>query len=334
MITSYPFTKAVQTLQLENEIKASAIVTAIQSIVLNGTNDLNVSFKDALSVGDEAILNALVSAHVPIALIDEPMLVQMNVPTTVSGIPKMAAYEPEGSSATIVTFNLVDKCSWYVMSVQVLLETATTSDNLIYSSVHPFWIDMVNGRCYDEDNIMLLSGNKYAVKVYIDDVLQTSGFTINHVEGKVTFSATVSGVVKFSYHYATTSYYKLRPNAGKKMTIKTAEVQFSTDMTMTSPILFEPWFVGHPVYGSMAIPGQAIAYKNMKDFISACNGGQGLIPKIGELVHDVHVFPFDYARPKPIKYSDYVEIRVYIKNHEPMVGEFATGTFYVAIDNE
>ena len=77
MITNYSFTKAVQTLQLENEIKASAIVTAIQSIVLNGVDDLNVSFKDALSFGDEAILNALVSAHVPVALVIVPETVQL-----------------------------------------------------------------------------------------------------------------------------------------------------------------------------------------------------------------------------------------------------------------
>lgn len=78
MITNYPFTKAVQTLQLENEIKASAIVTAIQSIVLNGTSDLVVSFKDALSGGDETILNNLVAAHVPVAIVIAPEVVQVS----------------------------------------------------------------------------------------------------------------------------------------------------------------------------------------------------------------------------------------------------------------
>lgn len=78
MITNYPFTKAVQTLQLENEIKASAIVTAIQSIVLNGVDGLVVSFKDALSGGDETILNNLVSAHVPVAIVIAPEVVQVS----------------------------------------------------------------------------------------------------------------------------------------------------------------------------------------------------------------------------------------------------------------
>jgi len=83
----------------------------------------------------------------------------------------------------------------------------------------------------------------------------------------------------------------------------------------------------------MAIPGQRTTYKNAKDFISACNEGQGLIPKWNELNYDIHVFPFNYARPKPVKFTDYIEIRVYCKNHEPVGGEYATATFYVTIED-
>jgi hypothetical protein len=67
-VTNYPFTKVAQPIQLQAQIAASAIVTALESIVLNGTNDLNVSFKDALSGGDETILNGLVTAHTPVAI--------------------------------------------------------------------------------------------------------------------------------------------------------------------------------------------------------------------------------------------------------------------------
>jgi len=60
-----------------------------------------------------------------------------------------------------------------------------------------------------------------------------------------------------------------------------------------------------------------------------------MIPAFDNLTKDVHVFPFDYARPKPLKYSDNAEIRVYCKDHLPVSeSEFATATFYVAIDDE
>ena len=271
--------------------------------------------------------------------IPQPQMMGLDVPKTSTGIQKVAVYEPEGSSATIVTFNYADKCSWYAASSQVTNEILTTTDSLIYSSLHTHWIDLTHGRCYDEDNIMAYNGtpNKWCVKLYIDDVLQAvndSIWTVNYESGQIVFNATQSGVIKVSYSYATTSEYILRPKFGKKLSIKTSELQFSSNITIPSPIYFEPWFINHPVYGTMPIPGQRIVYKNMKDLISACNGGQGVINKVGELNYDVHVFPFDYARPKPIKYSDCVEIKVYLKDHIPMTGEYATGTFYVAIDDE
>ncbi len=296
-------------------------------------NDLNSNLAE---VYNDAIKIIGLSESI-LFLNDNAQTVKLDVEKTSTGLQKIAVYEPEGDSATIVTFDLTDKCSWYPSSIQIVQETLTTSDNLIYSSVNPFWIDLTHGRCYDEDNIMEGNAFKWAVKLYIDDVLQAVNealWTVDYITGKVIFSNAQTGIIKVSYSYATNSYYSVRPKIGKKLSVKAAEVQFSTNISLPSPIIFEPWFINHPYYGTMAIPGKKIVYKNMKDFVSACNEGQGLIPKLGELNYDVHVFPFDYARPKPIKYSDYVEIRVYIKNHEPLTGEYATGTFYVAIDSE
>lgn len=77
-VTSYSFTKAVQAVQLEDEIDASAIITALDSIVLNGVDDLTISFKAALSSGDEAILNAIVAAHNIVPIPDVPQLVTLS----------------------------------------------------------------------------------------------------------------------------------------------------------------------------------------------------------------------------------------------------------------
>lgn len=75
--TSYAFTKAVASTQLETEIRASVITTALDSIALDGTDVLTIWFKDALSSGDEAILSGLVTSHViaPHTIVPESVII-------------------------------------------------------------------------------------------------------------------------------------------------------------------------------------------------------------------------------------------------------------------
>lgn len=247
---------------------------------------------------------------------------------------KVSAYEPEGDSATIVSHDFTDPCSWYQGSLAATDAALTFIANSTYSFQAPNvnWIDLQNGRLYGEDNI-LAQNPTYAPVVKVAGVTQTSGFTIDYKLGRVTFASMPSGDVTTSYRYADKSWFIIKPKAGKILSIKSAEVQFSSNVVIDNPFYFEAW-VNHPQYGMIAIPGTRITYKSAKDFISACNEGQGLIPKWSNLQNDVHVFPFHYARPKPLKSSEAVEIRVYCKNHTPIVGEFATATFYVNVDTE
>jgi len=251
-------------------------------------------------------------------------------------VDKVSSYEPEGPGATIVSVNFADRCSWYQGAIQVT-DAILSNTGLVYSDPNSGtnWIDLEHGRLYDEDNVMLASANTYKVKVYVANVLITTGYTINYDLGTLTFGIQPIGAVTASFWYADKSWFKVRPKIGKILSIKAAEVQFSKNTTLTNSgaFVFAPWFINHPTEGTKEIPGQQIKYKNFKDFISACNQGQGLIPAIGELP-DVHVFPFNYARPKPIKYSEFIEIRVYCANHIACGGEYATSTFYVTIEDE
>lgn len=258
------------------------------------------------------------------------------------GHTKVSPYEPEGAGATIVTHNYSDKCSWFTGSVQILNETYSLNSESSIQLPHTHIIDLKHGRVYDEDNILIETSNKYSVVVSVDDVVKLEDslypttqrfYSVNYETGLITFNAPVTGSVKVSYHYANKSYYSVRPRQGKILSIKVAEVQCSKTTTIPAPFVFEVWF-NHPQYGMVPVPGTRLAYKNAKDFISACNEGQGLIPKWGELTQDVHVFPFNYARPKAIKYSDNAEIRVYCMNDIPTGGEYATATFYVTIEDE
>lgn len=256
---------------------------------------------------------------------------------TASGMMKVSVYEPEGDAATIVSHNFSDKCSWYQGAIQIISGQLSTTDNLTYADPNgkTHWIDLENARLYDEDNI-LAKYPKYKVKIYVDGTLKTAGtdYNVDYPAGTITFLSSQSGVVTADYHYADKGWYIIKPSLNKKISIRTTEVQFSADTQLSSPFVFEPWFHNHPTYGTMPIPGRRITYKNAKDFISACNEGQGYIRKWGELQQDTIVFPFQYARPKPIRYSEFVEIRVYPKSHAPCTGEYSTATFYITIEDE
>lgn len=158
-VTNYPFTKVAQAIQLENEIQASAIATALDSIVLNGTNDLNVAFKAALSGGDETILNGLVSAHVPVAIPSVAQLVETTAPKTedmrdigvVNRIPLGFTIYPTGRADNItngtygdgvklkftdVTPGTTDKATiqflshWYGIGGRIIWESASLEDEM------------------------------------------------------------------------------------------------------------------------------------------------------------------------------------------------------------
>lgn len=347
------FTKAnVFSDQLVKEIQASAITIALENISHTGTS-LDITFKAQLSEAEIAILNTLVTNHVPVPVTFVP-IVKLDVPKTSTGLQKVSLNEPEGQSATIVTHDFSRPETWYMMSVQVPTEAMVLDEGLTYKfqNDRKNIIDLTHGKIYDEDNIMIQSNNLYALKVYVDGVLKVEDeqyqtyidqplnelyrdYYVDYSTGKVTFRSDPAGAVTASYSYATTSYYRVRPKITKTLGIKAAEVQFSVDTKLRGPFVFEPWFVDHPTYGTMQVPlsfGQQIVYKNAKDFISACNQGQGTIEPWGELTKKISVFPFDYARPKPTKYSEYIEIRVYCKNHLPVDAEYATATFYVTID--
>lgn len=62
-VTKYSYVKAVNILQLEQEIANSSIVHAVDHIDLNGTA-LDVYMKDAISAGDKTILDGLITDHV------------------------------------------------------------------------------------------------------------------------------------------------------------------------------------------------------------------------------------------------------------------------------
>lgn len=275
-----------------------------------------------------------------------PILSKKNTPD--QHALRVATYRPEGSSATKVSHDWTNPTTWYGDSVEKTGETLTTSDDLTFSAIENNWIDLTHGKVYDEYNF----SNKREPVIYVDDVETTTGFSIDYAAGEVTFDSSQAGkTIKADYWYANGSTYLLEPDAGKVLIIEHAELQFTEDIGVTSPINFTIW-VYNPYFNPAAaivdfnpalsiaahnclrFPYQVIKYKNMKDMINAANLGQGYIPAVGDITENVVVFPFNYATVKPFKSSLGAQLRISLDNDEPLTGQWGTATFYILSEAE
>lgn len=250
----------------------------------------------------------------------------------VTGYPQVAVVKPEFSASTKVSHDLTDRTTWYQQSTQVTGETLTDSgDGLTFDGANANWIDLENGKLYDES---VINDGTYDVKIYIDDVLQSSGYTVNHSAGSVTFDSSQSGnTIKADYHYENGSTWTLAPTSGKLLQIEHAEIQFSKNISVDAHIYFEVW-----AYNPYDLPNKVMVrqttYKSVKDLIAAGNLGQGYIPAIDVLTQDVVVFPFNYVSLITLKSSQGAELRVRVKDDTEFGGEWGVGTFYVISRDE
>jgi len=336
---------SVATDALWQEILDSSIIIAPESIV-NDADDLDITMKDAITKAD---LDAVVLAHqgVPIDDTNVAQLVHIDSETP-SGTPLFASKKADGSSFTAVTHDFTDKTTWYKQSIQSVDETLTGSGVGPYSSANPNWIDVINGKVYQQH-----TKQDYAVIVKVDDVVQTIGYTIDHASGEVTFDSSQSGVIKATYHYQSGSTWILEPDSGKEIGLEHSEIQFTKDCTVTTPVAFEVW-----AYNPLFNPGLAIdpddktfipgvssgnplrfmfkyeKYHNIKDIINTANLGQGSIPALSGLTNDILVFPFNYVTEIKLKSSEGAQLRITLYENTAFTGEWATATFYCTSEDE
>lgn len=246
--------------------------------------------------------------------------------TTSQNAIKVSPYIAEGTQHTIVSHNFCDRTTWYTQSAAATDETLTPDGAYtVYSSANPYWIDLTHGKVTEEDTLV----TTYPITVKLNDVEQTSGFTIDYSTGTVTFDSalTDTDVVKASYSYAQGSEVKVIPPSEKIMRIEHTEVQFTQDVTMADGVHFEIW-----VYNPYDLPNKVMyakkTYKNVLDLINGGTRGTGYIPKCDLLNHDVLVFPFKYLTSYDLADSTGAELRIHLTNDTPFVGDFATVTVY------
>lgn len=267
---------------------------------------------------------------------------------TPGGTKLVAIKKADGSSFTKVTHDFTDKTTWYQESVQVTDEVLSGSGVGPYTSANPNWIDVINGKIYQQH-----LHQQYVVEVKVDDVVQSSGYTIDHASGAVTFDSSQSGVIKASYYHQNGSTWTLEPDAGKAIRLEHSEIQFTKDCTVSTPVAFEVW-VYNPLVDLQSpidpddktfIPGVSSGnplrflykyekYHNIKDIINTANLGQGFIPALSGLTNDVLVFPFNYVTEIQLLSSQGAQLRITLDSNTAFSGEWATATFYCGSEDE
>ena len=318
--------------KLKLEISSSSISQGLENIGTEGL-DLNLNFNGELTPTDISLLTAIVNNHDGDAIPEElaPTEVRINNTTLIQDAVPVALYKPEDPSYTSATHDFTNKTTWYTNSVRLEDEVLTTSDDLTYSAVNDFFIDVVNAIINRQD---LHQDKKIFVKV--DDVLVTD-FTIDHRAGTIAFPTAQTGsIVKCTYNYATNSEWIIGPGEGELMIIEHSEVQFAKDVVINTPLRFEVWVgnpyyatVGHPYEGMPKIPYSNIQYNSIRDLINEANLGTGYIPQMGDLPDDILVFPFNYVSVKPFRASLGAELRLRSVGDLELTGSYGTATFYL-----
>jgi len=253
-------------------------------------------------------------------------------------------------AVSIVTVDLTDRTSWYQKSVKVVDEILTDSgDGLTFNSINPWWVNIYGKLTYTYKQIPKRDGTfgahtDWAAIISINNVVQTSGYTVDYITGKVTFTSSQSGnAVKATYWHtngvSNFGEWLLVPPTGMKYIVEHVEVQLTTDVVISSPVRMEIWAGGNlsaygnfPDYLFNAGYGQFRAdYRGMRDIINAANLGQGVVKAACEMTNDVIVLPFDYVQAFTLDSAVGAMFRFTTLNNIAATGELLTATFYLQI---
>jgi hypothetical protein len=277
---------------------------------------------------------------------------------TSDGRQRVAQEKSDVAKKTVVSHDWTDPTTWAEASVRVVDEVASDDGaHTDYSLAHGNVIDTYHGKVSQEDFLLDAGGNSYRVTVKVNDVAKVeqdphpaSGgdFTVNYPTGKVGFLSALQpdDVVKVTYHYATTSVFTLKPDAGKALKIEFAECNFSDDVELLDSVVFQPYgFVdvfapqllqanGGPLPPGTKIPlGNPVVYKAMSDFQNDAVKSYPTYPALGGngwrgSPRPIIVLDWDYVSSTLLRADYGMEIRLRLQHDVPFGGWYATATFY------
>jgi hypothetical protein len=241
------------------------------------------------------------------------------------------------TSKSFVTPDYSNKTTWYYDTTSVVDELSIdTGDQKNYTFAtgrSVINLDKVTER---------ISYLSKAVSVKKNDIVITTGFSIDFINNKVIFTSAnlITDIVKVSYHYANSSKYDLIASAGKKILVDYVESQFSIGTIINDTLRFE-MILNNSSTGNTDVVLGYMEYKSAADFLNKGNHGV-VMGAFGELTKDVNIFPWNYlsgftikpvgdATTNPNK-NEFSKVRIYLKNDQPYTNcELATACFYCMI---
>lgn len=288
------------------------------------------------------------------------------IPRDSYGTPRTATQKGVNSRVTLFSHDWTDKTTWYSTAVFVSQEipTDTNGQRLVYQLTHTFVIDAYHGKLSQEAFLKDSNSRNFRSKVCVNSALPNRAeqdphtgaggdYTIDYEAGTITFLAALQpgDVLTVDYHYATSSRYILRPDAGKILRLETAEVQFSRDIVMTDSAFFQamglvdvfaPMLVGNgpgQIPSGTKIPlSDPFIYKRLVDFQNDASRAYPTVPAIGgnnwRSSPEIVVFNWDYASSTALSSAAGMELHVYLEHDVPFGGTFATASFYCTSENE
>jgi len=349
---------------LEAELRATDIKVVLLGSSVAG-DVLTLTYADSLDATDEATLTATVWDHTGDALPPETSPVDIRAITAdATGAAKLgvSVFPAEGSRTNFISHRWNDPTTWYQSSVRVVDEVPVSQDSVgkSYQLANTNVIDVTHGKIFMEDFLIDPDGHPYMMKVKVDGVEKQMAdidtgdgeWEMDYASGVLTMITNVpdGSTLEVTYHYAADSKFVIKPDPGKVLRIKSAEVQFSRNVSMRDTVQFE--FYGYVAaldpegyangdYGAVP-PTELIyatkpsRYKSIHNFLSESNGVYPIVPATSsdspndfrDMRNDVVTFPWEYQASIPVYSSAGMQIVVSLMNDRPLGGEFATSTFY------
>ena len=242
--------------------------------------------------------------------------------------------------------NICDPTTWYIDSQyanNILLASATGQKEFIMPPGDNDCcaiIDMSHGK-RTEENLLVAPTGSYIVSASVSGITKierecyehTGGdFEIIYESGIIRFFKPQYGDVRASFYYTPSGIgpvFAAGPPAGKKWKIESAELQVSSDFSMTDTIV-QNVFLTHPIYGR--IKGSTdVEYKRFDNFLDFTYGSHPIVQKCGGLErgtkNDTIIMRWEYLTPLVLMSSLQMELRSWAKHGRKFDGE----RFVVAI---
>jgi len=339
------------------EIEADPLITRMldSTPTYISTTQVGVNFRAELPEAEQDQLLVRAQSHSGTPFVPARPVASTGAPIIIQGI------DTHQDAPTLVSYNWCNKGTWYELSTPVSNDPLTTSDQLTYTASNSDWIDLREGALTRVEHV----APNYAFTVYkngtpvsIHDLDGNGGeCTVDPVAGTVTFDAALdpSDVVTADYHAAGSSKQVFKPEPGKMLIVRAVEVQFSTDIELTTATVFQvmanveavaPHLLdsnGGPLPAGTKIPVHTLRYPRMDNFIDEAQEAYPTIPKLGGnswrgMQQPAHVFRWPYIKevgsPVLLYSSMGMELHLYLEGDIPFNGHRATATIYARADDE